>query len=128
MGVVYLIHFAEMHFHTQHYIGFCESDRTIEKRMQYHRSGNGAKIMKAVTEAGIEWHIVRLFENVDRTFERELKKHKKARDFCPLCNVAAYADKPSKHTFETIEAAGGLLWNSTKFFSPQIPITSIRLS
>lgn len=42
--------------------------------------------MKAVTEAGIEWEVVRTWPDGDRTLERHLKNRKKAWTFCPHCN------------------------------------------
>ena len=44
-----------------------------------------AKLLAAVNEVGIEWHVVRIWRGADRCFERKLKNYKKARFFCPLC-------------------------------------------
>jgi predicted GIY-YIG superfamily endonuclease len=57
----------------------------LKKRLKRHRVGNGAKLMSAIKRAGIDWELARTWENVDRHFERRLKKWKKSRKFCPTC-------------------------------------------
>ena len=84
-GLVYVIHFKKPFKHAKHYIGFCEFGN-LEKRMEAHRKGNGSKLMKAVTEAGIDWEVANIYENVDRGFERKLKNQKNSARFCPFCN------------------------------------------
>ncbi len=83
-GIVYLIHFKTPFKHARHYIGFCEFGN-LEKRMEKHRNGNGSKLMAAVTAAGIEWEVAKIWENVDRGFERQLKNRNGASRFCPFC-------------------------------------------
>ena len=91
VGIVYLIHFDKAlgkqtpHGHAQHYIGFVKNGESIEARMKIHRSGRGAKIMKAVVLRGIDFKIVHLWTSVDRSFERQLKKRKNASRYCPIC-------------------------------------------
>ena len=81
--MVYLIHFSKKLHHAQHYIGFVESD--LGQRIALHRLSRGAKLLAAVNEQGIAWHVVRIWRGADRCFERKLKNYKKARCFCPLC-------------------------------------------
>lgn len=81
--MVYLIHFKSKLHHAQHYIGFVESD--LGQRIALHRLSRGAKLLAAVNEQGIAWHVVRIWRGADRCFERKLKNYKKARCFCPLC-------------------------------------------
>jgi hypothetical protein len=38
-----------------------------------------------VMQAGIEFKIVRIWDDVDRDFERKLKKRKNAKYLCPNC-------------------------------------------
>lgn len=83
-GIVYLIHFEKPLKHARHYIGFCEFGN-LEKRMEQHRKGNGSKLMAAVNEAGIGWEVAKIWENVDRSFERRLKNRNGASRFCPFC-------------------------------------------
>jgi predicted GIY-YIG superfamily endonuclease len=81
--MVYLIHFEQKLSHAQHYIGFAEND--LEQRIEKHKSGLGAKILRAANQAGINWNVVKVWDNGDRTFERKLKNQKKARCLCPVC-------------------------------------------
>ena len=83
--MVYLIHFEEPFKHSRHYIGFSQTPACLERRMGHHRSGHGASIMKAVTEAGIKWSVVRVWEDGDRNFERKLKNRKNSKKLCPIC-------------------------------------------
>lgn len=92
MSAVYLIHFAEgLHVtgnrYAQHYIGFVENAHTLPGRMACHRSGQGSRLMRAVTAAGIDWHMVRMWDDGSRTFERQLKRTRKASMYCPVCAV-----------------------------------------
>ena len=86
---VYLLHFdaplgdpSKAHGMAQHYIGYTDD---LETRLEAHRRGNGAAIMAAVSRAGIGWQLVRTWEG-GRDLERQLKRRKKARCLCPLCN------------------------------------------
>ncbi|MBC8264184.1 MAG: GIY-YIG nuclease family protein [Anaerolineales bacterium] len=85
---VYLIHFerpignlSNPRGQAQHYIGYA---RDLGARVKAHRSGNGSKIMAAVTQAGVAWEIVRTWEG-GRELERQLKRQKNAPRFCPIC-------------------------------------------
>lgn len=82
--MVYLIHFDGHLAHAQHYIGFCEEN--LAQRVKRHREGRGSKLMRAVTRAGISWHVVRTWENGNRDFEKRLKNRKNAKKLCPICN------------------------------------------
>lgn len=82
-GTVYLIHFKTKFRHAKHYIGFCE-EGNLESRMQRHRSGDGAKLLRAVVKEGIEFDVARTWQG-DRDFERRLKKRKNASRLCPVC-------------------------------------------
>lgn len=84
MGTVYLIHFKQPFKHARHYLGWCDGGN-LAKRVKRHKQGNGSKLMRAVVDAMIEWEVVRTWENVDRNFERALKKRKKTACFCPVC-------------------------------------------
>lgn len=83
---VYLIHFAsKLSGHANHYLGYTAD---LDARIELHRSGGGAKILRAANEAGIEWHVVRTWKG-GRTLERRLKKFKKSRQLCPVCREEA---------------------------------------
>lgn len=81
--MVYLIHFDKPLAHAQHYLGFVESD--LQKRIERHRSGAGAKLLRAANLAGIGWNVVKVWEDGDRNFERSLKNKKKSSCLCPIC-------------------------------------------
>lgn len=81
--MVYLIHFEIKLCHAQHYIGFVE--KNLKQRIQRHRDGQGARILRAANAAGINWEVVRVWEDADKTFERKLKNKKNASKLCPLC-------------------------------------------
>lgn len=82
--MVYLIHFDQPLKHAQHYLGFVEKD--LDQRIRRHRNGQGAKLLRAVNQAGIGWSVVKVWEDGDRNFERSLKNKKKTKCFCPKCN------------------------------------------
>jgi predicted GIY-YIG superfamily endonuclease len=82
MGTVYLIHFEKPYKHARHYLGFSED---ADARLVQHQNGNGARLLQVVKQAGINYNIVRLWENKDRHFERRLKNWKKSKQLCPVC-------------------------------------------
>lgn len=84
--MVYLIHFQEKLHHAQHYIGFVAGgNKALENRWLQHVNNCGAKILRACNLVGIEYEIVKVWRKGDRSFERWLKKKKKARCMCPVC-------------------------------------------
>lgn len=85
--MIYLIHFDKPLKHAKHYIGFAEDD--IEKRIKEHKSGQGAKILRALKQNGIDFNVVLSIKG-DRNFERRMKNRKKADGFCPVCNPKSY--------------------------------------
>lgn len=86
MGVVYLIHFAQKFAHAQHYVGFCQSYEGVESRLDYHARGQGSRLLRAVSAAGIHWDIVRIWRG-SRDDERKLKNTNSTRDYCPVCRA-----------------------------------------
>src|ERR1700737_4132862 len=91
---VYLIHFhrvignsANRRGTAGHYLG---STSALEYRLQNHRNGNGAALMRAVSEAGISWELARLwrFDSYEqaRAWEKRLKKRGHNPQQCPRCN------------------------------------------
>ena len=81
-SIVYLIHFSKPYQHAQHYIG---STFDLDLRMQQHEAGQGARLMEVVTDAGIDWEVVRTW-NGDRKLERQLKNLHNAPLLCPECS------------------------------------------
>ena len=84
MRLVYLLHFDQPYHHARHYIGF--TDWGIVSRLRYHLSGQGSRLMKAVTDAGINVRVARRWWGADRYFERQLKRYSKTRLLCPACS------------------------------------------
>lgn len=80
---VYLLHFDAPLHHARHYIGYAKD---IDARLDDHRTGNGARIMQAVADAGITWRLARVWPDAGRPYERQLKRQKHAARFCPICN------------------------------------------
>jgi predicted GIY-YIG superfamily endonuclease len=84
IGIVYLIRLDQKLSHVQYYIGF--TTRHPLDRLEDHRTGKGARLLEVATEKGIAFHIVRIWENVPKTFERQLKNQKNHRRLCPIHN------------------------------------------
>ncbi len=93
--MVYLIHFEKKYQHAQHYIGWVMNKTFFGRRIAYHRSGSGAHLMAAVSQAGIEWKVVRTWKDGTHDFERRLHSDKKSSRLCPICNPTGW-DKNRK--------------------------------
>lgn len=83
---VYLIHFDAPFRHAQHYIGYTKL--SVKERMERHRSGHGAQLLKQVQNAGIGWRVVRTWSvptGEGRKLEIKLKRRGGGRRVCPIC-------------------------------------------
>ena len=80
-SVVYLIHFFAPYAHARHYLG---STADLDARLKQHQAGSGARLMEVVSQAGINWTLVRAWKG-DRKRERKLKNYHR-RALCPLCD------------------------------------------
>lgn len=78
--MVYLIHFDEPFKHARHYLGYAKN---LEKRLEHHRRGTGARLMRAIGPAQISWSVVRTWEG-DGNLEQKLKRQHR-RHLCPVC-------------------------------------------
>lgn len=85
-GTVYLDHFDNRFHHAGHYLGFAE-DGNLDSRQDEHRKGLGSKLVRAAIRAGINFRVVRTWENGTRSLERALKNRKDARSLCPECRA-----------------------------------------
>ncbi len=83
--LIYLLHFEKKLGHSQHYLGFSESHENFHKRLERHTKGQGSRLMRAVSKAGINFAVARIWEGKDRNFERKLKNRKNAPKLCPIC-------------------------------------------
>lgn len=80
---LYLLHFARPFHHAKHYLGLAGD---VSSRMAEHVAGRGARIMEAVTAAGIEWEVAAIGRGT-RLVERRLKLNKYAPRICPICRA-----------------------------------------
>jgi hypothetical protein len=88
-GSVYLIHFARKignpdapKGQAQHYIG--HTGRELAERQAEELGANAPAILRAVNDAGIEWHVVRTWPGT-RDTERQLKLMNAGNRLCPEC-------------------------------------------
>ena len=65
-----------------HYLGWADD---VAARMAEHRAGRGARILAACVERGIAFDVVRTWADVDRAFERRIKRQHNALRLCPRC-------------------------------------------
>lgn len=89
---VYLLHFSERYKHAGHYLGFAED---LEARLAKHRAGNGARLVEVITDAGLDFQLVRTWKG-DRALERQLKRQKNGPRLCPICNARTSQNLPGK--------------------------------
>lgn len=85
-GVIYLLHFDQPYRHAKHYIGFCESESNLDSRFEYHAKGYGSRLLAVLSERGIGFKLVRLWEGT-RDDERAFKNLRKATRYCPVCSA-----------------------------------------
>lgn len=90
---MYLVCFDRPFRHARHYLGYVSTagrdpQEALESRLGYHRKGRGSRLLKAVTEAGIDWEVVRTWPEGSQTHERRLKGHSSTR-LCPTCSGPA---------------------------------------
>lgn len=84
--MVYLLHFNETYQHAKHYIGFVDGGfMELETRLKQHKAGTGARLLKVIKDAGIDFELARTWSEGDRNFERHLKNMKKSSRYCPIC-------------------------------------------
>ena len=93
---VYLLHFhgaLQRGIHpngtvlgANHYIGFTED---LVGRVMQHAEGHGARFTQVCHERGIDFALARTWDGAGRCLERRLKRYKKARLLCPVCDPDA---------------------------------------
>jgi predicted GIY-YIG superfamily endonuclease len=93
---VYALHLATRLHHCGHYVGFATD---LAQRIAQHRSGNGARLMEVVKQAGIDWKLVRVWQG-DRGLERRLKRRKNTpKQLCPVCRGEVPYDEVDERRF-----------------------------
>jgi predicted GIY-YIG superfamily endonuclease len=87
--MVYLLHFNQRinpSRLTQHYLGYTND---FEERICHHRRDRGARVCAVAKERGITFKVAEVWSG-DRSLERQLKRQKNSRRFCPICNAPQY--------------------------------------
>ncbi len=79
----YLLHFETPFHHARHYVGWSSN---IALRIQGHERGNSAKLIHAISVAGIRFQVVRLWIDTDRAYERRLHNRHNSPRLCPVCS------------------------------------------
>ena len=88
--MIYLLHFSQPIGNltsplgqAQHYLGWTDD---LDNRIREHRKGNpkASKLCAFAARKGIKFTVAEVVPG-DRTLERRLKNHKRAKDFCPVC-------------------------------------------
>jgi hypothetical protein len=86
-ALTYLIHLDQALGSThprgraQHYLG---TTQNLDRRLETHRAGLGARILAAANERGITYDVVRTWDG-GRETERRLKARHAAPRLCPTC-------------------------------------------
>jgi predicted GIY-YIG superfamily endonuclease len=90
---VYLLHFDRAYVGTrrnpaaqrtqiaQHYLGYAGD---VAARIERHRSGQGARLIEVITQAGIAFTLAATWPG-GRAEERRLKRQHHAARLCPIC-------------------------------------------
>ncbi len=84
IGSVYIICMDRPLAHSRHYVGWTNG-HSLESRFKAHKSGRGARMLRAANEEGIDYMITRVWEHKDRHFERWVKNQHNTAQFCPRC-------------------------------------------
>lgn len=88
--IIYLLHFNTPYRHARHYLG-CTS-RALGARLQEHASGNGARLVEVITQAGITWQVARTWTG-PWSLEKRLKRWHNSPELCPICNQHVVAQR-----------------------------------
>lgn len=83
---VYVLHLDPPYVHAAHYIGWTPANGA-RRRVREHREGKGSGLIRAAVAAGCEIRLAHVFNKGGRDFERNLKKRRDVRRWCPLCAV-----------------------------------------
>jgi hypothetical protein len=72
----------------RHYLAFSEGE--VADRVAQHLSGRGSPLLAALIAAGAAASVERTWREVERNFERALKRRHETPRPCPLCVSAAH--------------------------------------
>ena len=93
--MVYLLHFDAPLHRARHYVGWSQNGHTLRSRLEAHRTGQGARLMRAVClDHGIDFQLARVWKGprADRNFECHIKNRKNAPKLCPICNPSTWTE------------------------------------
>jgi GIY-YIG catalytic domain len=84
--VTYLLHLdrplgGPVHF-AQHYVG---TTQNLDRRLETHRAGLGARILAAANQRSIAYNVVRTWPG-GRETEKRIKAQRNAPRLCPACS------------------------------------------
>jgi predicted GIY-YIG superfamily endonuclease len=83
--IVYLIHLSRPLKHARHYLG---TTADLKQRMEDHRAGRGAAMLRACNRKGIAYRVVRTWKRAGFRTEQAIKKLNR-RELCPTCSGRA---------------------------------------
>lgn len=89
---VYLLHFDKPinpNRPTQHYLG---TAKELDERIRQHRRGKGARLTEVAVERGISFRVAEVWKG-DYSLEKQLKRQKNSRRFCPICNSSFFKEE-----------------------------------
>lgn len=102
-GFIYLLHFEERYPHgrrPQHYTGWANRSG-LANRIAQHIKGQGARLLRAVNAAGINYAVARVYIG-DRNEEKRLKRVGDMRWRCPVCAGRMTYAEAEKLTMEVL--------------------------
>lgn len=86
VGSLYLLCFeARIGSGARHYLGWTGD---VEKRVEDHRRGRGARLLRLARDLGVGFKVTRTWPNMTRADERRLKGRKNHAELCPACRLA----------------------------------------
>lgn len=83
--VVYLLHFDAPVGRKEHYIG-STFERRLSTRMEAHRRGQGALLLRKLIKDGNGFTLVRLWGVLSRSQEHRMKRNGHLKRLCPICS------------------------------------------
>jgi hypothetical protein len=94
-GTVYLLHFERPYKHARHYLGFAED---LQRRLELHHAGRGARLVQVVVAAGIGFQLVRTGRATGRSSGHSRTATTRRRAYVPCAGPrgAAMADQSSR--------------------------------
>ncbi len=123
MPTLYLLHFTKplaqaQHrrgIHAGHYLGISDD---LERRLHEHATGNGSRLCAAAKARGSEFILVKVWHNVTRAHELEMKRQRNNPRHCYLCNPKYAATSKARLSGDNKKFAG---WKNRQVFASAHP-------